>query len=465
MGKRFWSLVLSTALIGGVFSALPARAQGAPATVIPDLVQIDDPKGDANLVNDQDNAYGTPAAGQGDHVGPADIGTATDIMKVWFANTATDITLNIQLEGDPSKLAYDTYFRFSSNAGEGPVAKDTTRGCLQWIASVNGTAGAYSGPTEGNLTDKCNVGTPVTGPLLISPADTGFVISITFPRAYSPLLMDGSTITAPFGVSRVLYASLPATPATGTTAAFVTMDNTKRGTDYTITSGGSVTPEPAPTAGSGKEEGAPGTETGKPKAKGCKKGKGKKKGCKAKPPASSCPAYVPGEEGAEAATTVVTAAATEEKPVEVEIDAPAGIPEVDIGSVFQNIQVDADGSEAGLYARYEFPVYEDHDIYLNYASGSEAAHAGGFNPAPFVSTPVFSTDGKGTGGHSEQGAEVLDGIRTPDCAGYTLKMNSYASEGGKMTLKLWLGEAQNDPAPDEGAQVLGSSFYGYLMSF
>ncbi len=46
---------------------------------------------------------------------------------------------------------------------------------------------------------------------------------------------------------------------------------------------------------------------------------------------------------------------------------------------FRNIQVDSAAAEAGLYIKYSFPVYEDHDLYVYYADGAEAAHVGGFN--------------------------------------------------------------------------------------
>jgi hypothetical protein len=48
----------------------------------------------------------------------------------------------------------------------------------------------------------------------------------------------------------------------------------------------------------------------------------------------------------------------------------------------------------------------------------------------------------------------LDGVRTPDCGGYTLDMASFASEGGDMTLKLWLGEPTYDPAADGGESAM-----------
>jgi hypothetical protein len=95
----------------------------------------------------------------------------------------------------------------------------------------------------------------------------------------------------------------------------------------------------------------------------------------------------------------------------------------------------------GLYIRYEFPEYEDHDLYVNYADGSSAATVGGFNQVS-----AGPLDGTGSGGHSEQGAEVLDGLRTADCAGYTLDLVNFLGQGGDYTVKFWLGEVQNEPA-------------------
>ncbi|MDQ3915809.1 MAG: hypothetical protein M3323_10865 [Actinomycetota bacterium] len=439
MRKRTWSILLAAGLVASSFALSPATAQDAPV-VIPDVVQIDDPKGDANGVNDQDNAYGTPVAGEGDHVGPAG-GNATDILKVWFTHTVTEVSLNIQVNGDPSGLAYDTYYRFSSNAGEGPVANDTTRGCLQWIASVNGVAGAYSGPTEGNLTDKCNVGTPVLGPLAISKGpDTTYVMTITFPRSYSPLLVDGSKLTAPFGVSRIVYAN--GIPVQGT-AAFVTLDNTKRGADYDLTAAGGETPKtPDPVKPPKKPK--PG------KAKGCDKGKGKKKGCKPAPPAACAP-YVPGDKGKDAEPIAVTDAATADAPIEKKIDMKLGWTDFTPSQVDQhshayfNLQVDTEEAEKGLWAHLEFPDRRDFDLELTYPNGNQAAVSGGFNPHH----PSNLSD-PGHGGESTTHSETLVGIRTADCGGYTLDVANAAGEASTVTLTLWLGEPKTDPLPEEG---------------
>ena len=156
----------------------------------------------------------------------------------------------------------------------------------------------------------------------------------------------------------------------------------------------------------------------------------------------SCPAYTPGEQGAGKPTSMVTDAATEAKPIEVKVEVGEGVPESpENAPVYYNVQVDAAAAEAGLYVRLEFEDPEDMDLYLNHASGEEAAHVGGYNPAPVPG----ATDGTGDGGHSEVGAEQLDGIRTADCSGYTVDMRPFQNTAGEKTLKLWLGEVKNDP--------------------
>jgi hypothetical protein len=158
----------------------------------------------------------------------------------------------------------------------------------------------------------------------------------------------------------------------------------------------------------------------------------------------SCPAYVPGEQGAGKPTSIVTDAATEAKPIEITVatEEAAGGQSPGEVSQFHNIQVDPAAAETGLWVRFEMAEGEDYDITLNYADGSEAAAAGGYNPAPVI---PGETDGTGSGGHSETTAEQLDGIKSPDCQGYTLDMASFQTPGGDKTLKLWLGEAKYTP--------------------
>lgn len=157
----------------------------------------------------------------------------------------------------------------------------------------------------------------------------------------------------------------------------------------------------------------------------------------------SCPEYTPGEQGAGKPIALVTDAATAEKPIEIAVDVGEGVPESPNNApVYHNVQVDSAGTEAGLFVRFEFDEPEDMDLFLNYSSGEEAAHAGGYNPAPVI---PGETDGTGDGGHSEVGAEQLDGIRTADCGGYTVDMRPFQNAPGTKTLKLWLGAPENEP--------------------
>jgi hypothetical protein len=167
-----------------------------------------------------------------------------------------------------------------------------------------------------------------------------------------------------------------------------------------------------------------------------------------------CKAYKPGELGAEAETSKITAKATEEAPVELTLATEPGFgiggndtTAANISHVYHNIQVDPKTKATGLYVRLEMPQGTDYDIYLMNPDGTEAAHAAGFNPIPHA----LIGDGTGTGGHSEETAEQLDGILSKDCQGYTLDVANATGTGGDVTLKMWLGEATYDPtAAQEG---------------
>lgn len=147
-----------------------------------------------------------------------------------------------------------------------------------------------------------------------------------------------------------------------------------------------------------------------------------------------CPTFVGIEEAAEAELFKVTDKATEDAPIEATVEVPAGTP-AESGHGYLNVLADPKAKETGLFVRFEFPAHEDNDLYLYNPDGEEAAHAAGFNPTPFG-----PFDGTGSGGHSEQGAEQIDGLATLDCQGYSVDLVSYMSFGGEMTVKLWLGE-------------------------
>lgn len=172
--------------------------------------------------------------------------------------------------------------------------------------------------------------------------------------------------------------------------------------------------------------------------------KKKKKKPKPTPTVAVCAPYTPGELGTGAETSIVTDEATAEAPVEATVATAEGLgfsspdPGGDTGPTshaYHNVQVDSAAAEAGLYVRVEFTPLWDYDLYLRDAAGTAIASVGGFNQAP--EGPL---DGTGNGGHSEMGAEQLDGIRSADCAGYTIDIVSAGTPGEDVTVKMWLGE-------------------------
>lgn len=164
---------------------------------------------------------------------------------------------------------------------------------------------------------------------------------------------------------------------------------------------------------------------------------------KKKKKAPVCAPYTPGELGAGQEVKVITDAATKDAPVEIPVttgpglgfsspDGPSG-DEGHVEHVYVPVQVDSAAKSTAINARAEFnPAYE-YDLFLRDASGVALAYAAGYNPAP--GTPL---DG-GDGGHSEQGAEVIDPFATADCAGFTLDVASAITPGGEVVVKVWLG--------------------------
>ncbi|MFN2526196.1 MAG: hypothetical protein ABR505_08025 [Actinomycetota bacterium] len=437
MTKRLFGLFLSLALVGGALAALPALAQ----PTVPDEVQIDDPFGDANGAGGDQRAC-APAP-----VNCVDASTVADLGKIWFSNTTDQISVHIQTElprgaGTASGNSYEVFTN--------PNAEGTK--CLRFGAVFPGgstaAGGTYQDEPLAKLLDRCKgdsnfFATGVEGQIAVDPlADGTGLITLTFPRAHSPLLATGGVLEVPHGVSSLAVG--------GAGQGFVSrmIDNTVDGTNYALQDGDQGQPSPSPSPTAGEEQPEEPKEKKCPKKKG-KKGKKKKKKCPKKGPGdvpvAACAPYTPGEQGGEAETSIVTDAATEEAPVEVTIPTDPGFGiggtplEATISHAFHNIQVDSANPTAGLHLVLEFDLEEDYDLYLNYPDGSEAAHVAGFNPVPPLS------DGTGSGGHSEMGAEYLDGVSTPDCGGYTLDIANATGLGGDKTLKLWLGEITYTP--------------------
>lgn len=232
---------------------------------------------------------------------------------------------------------------------------------------------------------------------------------------------------------------------------------------------------PTATAGnSGKTP--PGKNPVPGKKKGCDNGKGKKRGCEGKgkkspkpgKPSAKCAPFAPGEAGAEKPTVVLTDAATEAAPVEQKVTLDTSVGDADAvgaggelgglpapagpGLDYFNVQLDARAADAGLYVLFEFPERRDYDLNLLHPDGSYAARSHGMNLMIPEGRPTEMTNEAGHGGVSTTSSESLVGIRTAPCGGWTLETANWLGEGGEMTVKLWLGEIQNDPQ-EAGAET------------
>lgn len=427
MNKRLWSLAISSALIAGALSAFPAYAQtepGATGGVVPASPNIVDAGGDAN--------GHSPVTGNGSGLTFGGM----DVLTAWFTHDSTNAYVHIQTTTGARAEAVT----FQTNVGN--------KAGLDCIQLRMTTAGEGNDSFSAiNVAGDCgDVPTTQYGPLLEEEGPDGTaILTGVFPRADLAVLADGALLAEPDILVGFWGHGNPAAGG----SRIGTIENTPVGTDYTVSSGG---PTPDPTVSPGDPGPDPDPKPDKPKKKKCKKKANGKKVCPKKkpkpkppvvppgPPAGSCPAYVPGELGAEVETTVVTDAATAEKPVEIPLEIGAGF---GVGGVFEdaiahayhNVQVDSASGSTGLYVRLEMPFPSDYDLYVRNADGSEAARAAGFNPEPAVYNDNTA------GGHTEPDAEVIDGVTTADCGGYTIDAGAATGEGGELTLKFWLGEA------------------------
>lgn len=244
---------LIVALAVGLMAALsiPAGAQDAEAepTVVPEVVNIEDPAGDANYLNDQ----GTGQA-DGDHAGPADASGVADILKVWFTHDADVIRAHILTEVPPPATAAAYFYRVQV----GPPGDEN---CLRFQMASTGPTNPDATEAAGSLRDLCGDadetfrdGITAT---IEETADGQGISTIIVPRSTHPAFVDNAVLGTPTAHVRNYFG----TTVTGG-ATVPQVDDTKPGTDYTIT--------------------AAEAEKKTPVKKGCSKGspKAKKKGCK-----------------------------------------------------------------------------------------------------------------------------------------------------------------------------------------
>lgn len=416
--KKFWSVIAAGALISSVFTM--GAVQAAPE--IPETANIEDPAGDAN---GHSFASGTAA-------GPSL--RAADFIKVWFTHDTDNLYTHVLTDGATQldSILYQIYL-------DPGVGKD----CLQIRGYTAGSQNkAYSqvfGSGDcGTLSEKFEGG-------IVSEANEAKqgIHTITVPRSVSPFFADGATLSIPNGITRLNLGS--------TVGAVGIVDNTAKGTAYTITSGGGT--------GTPQDEEEP---KEKKEPKGCKKGKGKKKGCGKGPqgpktpegPKGACAPLTPAPTGADAETIKITDAATAEAPVEIPVKLAMSLGDLDLADKLPapfdptqhvvNIQVDSAAADAGLYFTFEFPQRRDYDLFLRHSDDSEAASSHGFNTV--IETP-FNNTGTNHAGKSTASSENIIGVRTADCGGYTLEAVNWMGEGGNMVVKAWLGDVVNDPRP------------------
>lgn len=184
--------------------------------------------------------------------------------------------------------------------------------------------------------------------------------------------------------------------------------------------------------------------------------KKKKKKPKPKPPA--CATFVPGEAGAEKPLVKVTDAATEAAPIEQKVTLAESIADIDQGLITPpgvdafNVQVDSANPDAGLYVLFEFDARHDYDLNLLHTDGSYAARSRRWNTISEATDQPGSPSASGHGSNGTESTEMLDGIRTADCGGWTVQAENWLGFGGEFSIKVWLGEAKHDPlAPGEEA--------------
>ncbi|MCA1709112.1 MAG: hypothetical protein LC808_39865 [Actinobacteria bacterium] len=213
MAKRFYSIVTSGALLASVFSIAPAAAQD-PQPAIPATVQIEDPFGDANYL-------------QNHTVTPADAGSISDIGKGWFTNDAEFLYVNLQTEAPPNSNMVGLFFEIQASED----------GCLWIDAYVSGAT--YQSATTGTVQDYCNEIEVAEVEYTFGPGSDGTgLMTWKIPRSYSALFVDGSVLTEPFAESFHLWGG----DIFGGYLIAQRIDNTLIGTDYTI----AAEPQPEP---------------------------------------------------------------------------------------------------------------------------------------------------------------------------------------------------------------------------
>jgi hypothetical protein len=235
MARRMGALLCAATVIASVVLVLPAHAQPE----VPEKPNIEDPAGDANYLNSQ----GTGEPGE-DQTTPQDL-TVSDILAVWFTHDAKTISMHFQTEGPPPSSNASYLYRVYANPG------DNESGCIRFDVFTEGPT--FVGGPVGVLRDECAEDfEPVEGEVVVEegPEETG-ITTLTLERSSHEALADGAVITSPW--AEVRNATGPV-PGVGT-LIFPIVDDTKIGSDYTIT-------KPCPKGKGKKKKKCPGAKSG-----------------------------------------------------------------------------------------------------------------------------------------------------------------------------------------------------------
>ena len=194
--------------------ALTASSASASAPV-PRKVQISDPAGDANGVNDQ-VASSAAEADFGD-VAAANTVPQADILKVWYSQTPETLTVHIQTAA-PLPAPVPLYFMVKSNPND-----SSRTGCSALYAAIETeVVEAMAGDCNSSYSE-------ARATFEELPDGTG-VLHIEADRPSSAYFMPGQKLVAPRAFSHHTTLRSQGMPP----ANLPVIDNTKPGADYKL---------------------------------------------------------------------------------------------------------------------------------------------------------------------------------------------------------------------------------------
>jgi hypothetical protein len=196
-----------------ILAALTVLVAAAPARARPG-VQITDPSGDGNFVNDHGHSSVHDSDNNAMHPDLSDDG---DILAVAFSNTPKTVTVHVQVEHDPTATAGGQHgpglmFEIVASPPSGEAAE---AGCLRWTAVLaTSHHPTYTGTSQGSVADRCaGDGAAQANVRVVQLPDATAVVEITAPRDVSPLLAPGKSLTRPWASTHAVAGADPSSPA------------------------------------------------------------------------------------------------------------------------------------------------------------------------------------------------------------------------------------------------------------